>query len=95
MQPPPGQQLEDYSARHPQEVLLVTVEVEGEMDQVLIFKGFSSSLLRPTAADPEIPVLPESAKILGIDRLYSPYTPSNPRYIQREITWEDFQSLTC
>jgi hypothetical protein len=94
MQPTPGQQLEDYSARHPQEVLLVTAEVEGEMDQVLIFKGFSSSLLRSTAADPEIPVLPESAKILSIDRLHSPYTPSNPRYIQQEITWGDFQRLT-
>jgi hypothetical protein len=93
MQPTPGQLLEAYSAQHPQEVLLVMVEVEGEIDQILIFKGFSSSLLRSTAADPEIPVLPENTKILSLDRLHSPYHPNNPRYIQQELTWEDFQVL--
>jgi len=40
---------------------------EGESDQIAIFKGFSSSLMRPTAFDPEVPVLPDKAKILTID----------------------------
>lgn len=44
-----GKRLEQYTIKRPQEVLLVTVEIAGEEDQIAIFKGFSSSLMRPTA----------------------------------------------
>lgn len=40
--------LERYSQSHPQEVLRVEVESEGETDLVLIYRGYSSSLRRPT-----------------------------------------------
>lgn len=40
--------LERYSQAHPQEVLRVEVESEGETDLVLIYRGYSSSLRRPT-----------------------------------------------
>jgi len=89
---PPGKRLEQYTAKRSHEVLLVTVEIEGEPDQIVIFKGFSSSLMRPTAFDPDVPVLPQ-AKILTIDRVASPYNPHSPRYIQQGLTWETMQPL--
>ncbi len=89
----PGFRLERYTLKRPQEVLLVSVEMAGETDQVAIFKGFSSSLERPTAFDPDVPVLAPEVKILGIDRLHSPYDPHNPRYIEQGLSWEAFQPL--
>ena len=88
-----GQRLEQYTIKHTQEVLLVTAEIEGETDQIAIFKGFSSSLSRSTSFDPEIPVLPEGAKIISIDRLASPYNAESPQYIQQGLTWEKMQTL--
>lgn len=88
-----GKRLEQYTIKRPQEVLLVTVAIAGEEDQIAIFKGFSSSLMRPTSFDPDVPVLPEEAKLLKIDRVASPYNPEAPRYIQQELTWEDMQVL--
>jgi hypothetical protein len=88
-----GKRLEQYTAKRSHEVLIVTVEIEGEPDQIAIFKGFSSSLMRPTAFDPEVPVLPDEAKILSIDRVASPYNPQSPLYIQQGLTWETIQPL--
>lgn len=85
--------LEKYTVKRPQEVLIVEAEINGQRDEIAIFKGFSSSLMSPTAFDPDIPVLPEDAKILNVDRLSSPYNPDNPHYIQRGLTWEMMQSL--
>lgn len=85
--------LEQYTLKRPQEVLLVTAQVDGEPDQVAVFKGFSSSLTRPTAFDPDVPVLPETATIIAIDRLHSPYQPDSPRYIQPGLTWDAMQPL--
>ena len=89
----PGNRLEQYTLKRPQEVLLVSAEIAGEPDQVAIFRGYSSSLMRPTAFDPEIPVLPDSARILTIDRVASPYNPDNPTYLEQGLTWETIQSL--
>lgn len=88
-----GQQLENYTNKHPQEVLLVKLQVDGELDEVMIFRGFSSSLMRPTAFDPDVPIICDRAKILTIDRLSAPYNPSQPNYIQQGITWEQFQEI--
>lgn len=85
--------LEKYTTKRSHEVLLVTAEIAGEPDQIAIFKGFSSSLMRPTAFDPEMPVLSDRAKILSIDRVASPYNPQSPRYIQQGLTWETIQPL--
>lgn len=83
--------LEQYTIKRPQEVLLVSATVDGEEDEITIFKGFSSSLMRPTAFDPDVPVLPDDAVIEKIDRLVSPYTPDNPQYIEQGLTWETMQ----
>lgn len=85
--------LEQYTAKRPGEVLIVNVEIAGEPDQIAIFRGFSSSLMRPTAFDPEVPVLPDTAKLLSIDRIAGPYNPLSPSYIQRGLTWETIQPL--
>lgn len=85
--------LEQYTIKRSQEVLIVQVEIEGEADEIAIFKGFSSSLMRPTAFDPDIPVLPDTAKIISIDRVASPYTPEAIRYIEQGLTWETIQPL--
>ncbi|MEZ2234462.1 MULTISPECIES: hypothetical protein [unclassified Microcoleus] len=88
-----ARRLEQYTVKRPQEVLIVKVESEGELDEISIFKGFSSSLVRSTAFDPDIPVLPEGAKIISVDRLAGPYNPNNPRYLQQGLSWETMQSL--
>jgi hypothetical protein len=88
-----GHRLEQYTLQHPEEVLLVAFETAGKPDQVAIFKGFSSSLMCPTAFDPDVPVMPDNAEIKQIDRLKSPYNPNDPRYIQRHLSWEQFKPL--
>lgn len=85
-------QLENYTLKHASEVLIVHAEFEGETDQIVIFKGFSSSLMRPTAFDPEVPVLPLTAVVLYIDRLQGPYQPQSPQYLERNIPLSDFLS---
>jgi len=88
-----GKRLEQYTAKRPHEVLLVNVEISGEQDQIAIFKGFSSSLMHPTAFDPDVPVLSDEAKIISIDRVASPYNPDAPRYLQQGLSWETMQAL--
>ena len=84
--------LEQYTIKHPQEVLIVLIEWENKQDQIIIFKGFSSSLMGNTPADPDIPIIPENAKIISIDRVKSPYNPNNPVYIQQNLSLENFTS---
>ncbi|TVP64615.1 MAG: hypothetical protein EA343_05110 [Nodularia sp. (in: Bacteria)] len=88
-----GKRLEEYTTKRPQEVLLVTVEIAEEQDKIAIFKGFSSSLMRPTAFDPDVQVIPDEAIILSIDRIKSPYNPEAPCYIQQGISGEAMQDL--
>jgi hypothetical protein len=88
-----GKRLEQYTNQRPQEVLLVTIEIGGEQDQIAIFRGFSSSLMRPTSFDPDVPVLSTDAKIISIDRVASPYNPETPRYIQQGLSWENMEDI--
>lgn len=88
-----GYRLEQYTLKRPHEILLVTAEIEGEPDQISIFKGFSSSLMRPTAFDPDVPMLPEASRVIAIDRLESPYDPNHPRYIQQGLSLTEMQAL--
>ncbi|WP_250123817.1 hypothetical protein [Chroococcidiopsis sp. CCMEE 29] len=88
-----AKRLEQYTAKRLNEVLIVTLEIAGELDQIAIFKGFSSSLMRPTAFDPDVPVLPDEANILTIDRVASPYDSQSPHYIQQGLSWETIQPL--
>ncbi|MDG2990330.1 hypothetical protein L3556_05175 [Candidatus Synechococcus calcipolaris G9] len=90
----PIQRLEDYTLEHPDEILLVTARITSvpgrDRDQVIIFKGFSSSLMGPTMTDVDLPVLPEDAVIESIDRMASPYDPDAPIYLEQGLTWHAF-----
>lgn len=88
-----GQRLEQYTIKRPQEVLIVTAEIASERDEIVVFKGFSSSLRHPTSFDLDVPVLSEDAKVITIDRVASPYNPDTPRYFQQGLTWEMMQKL--
>lgn len=89
-----AQSLESYSRHHPEEVLLVTtINNAGEEDQVMIFKGFSSSLMQPTDFNPDNSVFAADAKFVSLDRLQSPYNPANPIYIEQNLAWEAMQQL--
>lgn len=82
-----GLRLEKYTLKRKQEVLMVNLETAaGEPDTVMIYGGFSSSLIRPTSFDPEIPVIADDSKITSIDRLVSPYDPNNPQYIESGVS---------
>ncbi|MEO0837160.1 MAG: hypothetical protein AAFY16_14610 [Cyanobacteria bacterium J06642_3] len=82
-----GLRLEKYTLKRKQEVLIVNLSTAaGEPDTVMIYGGFSSSLMRPTSFDPEIPVIADDSKITSIDRLVSPYDPNNPQYIESGVS---------
>ncbi|MGB3614058.1 MAG: hypothetical protein WBA10_09710 [Elainellaceae cyanobacterium] len=85
--------LEQYTLKRPQEVLLINAQVDGDEDAVVVFRGFSSSLMRPTAFDPDTPVLPPSADILSVDRLQGPYDPANPQLIEGNLNREQVEEL--
>lgn len=84
----PIQQLEQYSLKHRTEVLRVLAQDQGEPVELLVFRGFSSSLTQPTAFDPDVPVLPPSAVIESIQRFRSPYQPDQP--LAPAQTWAEF-----
>ncbi|MBF2077503.1 MAG: hypothetical protein IGR76_03020 [Synechococcales cyanobacterium T60_A2020_003] len=42
--------------------------------------------MRPTAYDPDVPILPEDAQILSIDRIRSPYDARSPHYIEQGLS---------
>lgn len=82
-----GLRLEKYTLKRKQEVLMVHLETaSGEPDLVTIYSGFSSSLMRATAFDPDVPVIAADSQITSIDRLVSPYDPDNPQYLESGIS---------
>ena len=82
-----GSRLEQYTIKCKDEVLIVSVETAGgEEDLVMIYQGFSSSLMHSTAYDPDIPVIATDSTIVSVDRVASPYNPSNPQYIEAGLT---------
>lgn len=85
--------LEEYTLKHREEALLVTIVVEREEQQLIVFRGFTSSLTNPTPPDPAEPVIPPGAELKSIDRVKAPYNPSAPCYVQQGLTWQEMQSL--
>lgn len=79
--------LEEYTLKRRKEVLIVNLETaSGQPDMVMIYGGFSSSLMHGTAFDPDIPIIAPDSKIVSIDRVASPYEPNNPEYIEEGLT---------
>lgn len=74
-------QLEELSRSRPDRVLRLTGELPGdggEMEpfELLIFRGFSSSVSHPTAFDPDQPALSEAARIEAAQLLAGPLNPA-------------------
>lgn len=89
-----GLRLEKYTLQQRQEVLMVHLETaSGEPDTVMIYSGFSSSLMRATAFDPDVPVIASDSLIMAIDRLVSPYDPNNPQYIESGLNWSTMENI--
>ncbi|KAJ9135710.1 hypothetical protein P3X46_032862 [Hevea brasiliensis] len=84
--------LEMYTQSAREEALLVQAVVDEQEVEVLIFKGFSSSLSYETSPDPSRSVLPTRAVIKSIDRIKGPFDPSNIEYIEKGLTWESFKT---
>ena len=77
--------LEAISRERPDRVLRLTgtlpadpTEPDGtpEPFELLIFRGFSSSVTQPTAFDPDHPALPEQARITAAELLAAPLDPA-------------------
>jgi len=78
--------LEVISREHPDRVLRLRGELSGEKGQpeafeLLIFRGFSSSVSHPTAFDPDQPALPADARIDGAELLQGPLSPTDERLL--------------
>ncbi|CAI0453942.1 unnamed protein product [Linum tenue] len=84
--------LEFYTQRCRGEALVVHASVDGQLVEVLIFRGFSSCLNYGTAADPSKSVIPARAVIKWIDRIKGPFDPSNIEYLEKEISWDSFKA---
>ncbi len=83
--------LEAISRARPDRVLRLTGQLPGpgasepgpgpspegsEPFELLIFRGFSSSLSHPTGFDPDLPALPATARIEAAELLAGPLNPS-------------------
>ena len=86
--------LKKYTEIHPEEVLMIELKTSsGEEDIVVIYNGFSSSLVKPTTYDPDIPVIEPDAEIITIDRIASPYNPAQPQYIEQGLSSSAMEQL--
>ncbi|GJM96392.1 hypothetical protein PR202_ga13220 [Eleusine coracana subsp. coracana] len=84
--------LERYSEDARDQALLVKARVDDEVEVVLVFRGFSSSLSGITATDPSMSVLPERAIIQSVDVVKGPFDPNNIEYLEKAVEWNDFKS---
>ncbi|MGY6530657.1 MAG: DUF7734 family protein [Cyanobacterium sp.] len=84
--------IEEYSKENPQFVVIVRAEDNGENVEIMTFRGFSSCLTGATEYDPDLPVLSSSGLILSIDIVQAPYNPTNPQYIEQNLTPAQFEA---
>jgi hypothetical protein len=72
--------LEEFSRSRPDRVVRLTGELPGEGGfepfELLIFRGFSSSVSHPTAFDPDQPALPAEALVQTAELLQGPLNPA-------------------
>jgi len=88
-------ELEAISRQRPGRVLRLRGELPGpaaalEPFELLIFRGFSSSLSHPTAFDPDQPALPAEARIDAAELLAGPYDPLEDRVLRGPLPPEQF-----
>jgi hypothetical protein len=59
--------------------------------ELLIFRGFSSSVSHPTAFDPDQPALAESAQITAAELLQGPLNPAQETLLAGPVAVEAFR----
>ncbi|MEB3264644.1 MAG: hypothetical protein VKJ66_09765 [Synechococcus sp.] len=82
--------LEERSRERPDRVLRLRGQLPGAGDppgveepfELLIFRGFSSSVSHPTAFDPDQPALPAEARIEEAELLQGPLNPAEERSLR-------------
>ena len=92
--------LEAISREHPDRVLRLRGELPGaggafEPFELLIFRGFSSSVSHPTAFDPDQPALPAEARIATAELLEGPYNPSQDALLSGPLPVASFLDPAC
>ena len=84
-------ELESISRDRPDRALRLQGEMgNGEALEVVIFRGFSSSLTHPTAFDPDQPLLPSEAKIEFAVLLQAPLNPAVEQVLAGPRPAQDF-----
>ena len=58
--------------------------------ELLIFRGFSSSVSHPTAFDPDQPALPETAQLASAELLQGPLNPAAERRLAGPAAVQQF-----
>ncbi len=61
-----------------------------EAFELLIFRGFSSSVTHPTAVDPDRPALPETARVESAELLQGPLNPAHEQVLAGPAPVESF-----
>ena len=92
--------LEAISREHPDRVLRLCGALPGEGGafepfELLIFRGFSSSVSHPTAFDPDQPALPADARIATAELLQGPYNPSHDALLRGPLPVASFLEPAC
>ncbi len=90
-------ELEAISRDRPDRVLRLRGElpVDGEVREpfeLLIFRGFSSSVSHPTGFDPDVPALPEGSTIRGAELLAGPLNPADEQLLAGPEPVERFRA---
>ena len=84
-------ELESISRDRPDRALRLQGRMgDGEALEVVIFRGFSSSLTHPTAFDPDQPLLPSEAKIESAVLLQAPLNPAEEQVLAGPRPAQDF-----
>ena len=84
-------ELECISRDRPDRALRLQGQMgDGEALEVVIFRGFSSSLTHPTAFDPDQPLLPSEAKIESAVLLQAPLNPAAEQVLAGPRPAQDF-----
>ena len=86
--------LEELSRQRPDRVVRLSGELPAaggagwERFELLIFRGFSSSISHPTAFDPDQPALPAEARVEMAELLQGPLNPAAEQRLAGPITPE-------
>ena len=87
-------QLEALSSRFPQRALRLHGTLPGDQGpepfELVLFRGFSSSLTHPTEFDPDHPLLPDGSELSGAELLQAPLIPGQEQVLAGPVPAAEF-----